>query len=936
MGGSSKKQTVGYKYYMALHFALCYGPVDRLRRILVGDRVSWVGNVTDNDSVSINKPKLFGGEKREGGVQGTAAIMMGGAAQTLTTFVTSRLPSPAPAFRGILGVFFDGLISANNPYVKPWAFEVERIEKGWHDGAAWYVEKAAIDIDIPNSEFFAESFGSLDEYTVTSGNGALFTAGSSPYGGSVVAASQTSATPARIRRTLSLDFDAVSLSFYFRVTASNSDDACIVAIQDGVLNRLIFNPRREAAFDALRRPTISFGGAAVAMGSAALTVGTWYLLTVDWDSALDDVEAVITDAASGAEIATYTGASSVFLSGADSVTFDIDSGGTTCATEYAELRIAGLYVPRSMNGAHIIYQCLTDPQWAMGYPTSSVGESFESAADVLHAEGFGLCLLWNQQEEIGAFVRTVLDHVGGILYTDPQTGKFELTLLRADYDPDDLDVFDETNIVSLDGFQRVAYADTKNEITVVHRDVVSNKDVPITVHNLANIQAQGAVVGETKQYPGLPTAALAARVAQRDLMAASTPLAKASMTVNREGWNLRPGSVFKLNWPKLGLSAVVMRVLAIDSGTLRDGTITADIAEDVFGLPTNSYVVQEPSGWVAPDTQPALIELQQVVEIPYRTLVSETGPADLALLDEDAAFFCAVAVAPNSTAIGLDVYSRVGAADFLQNGTGVFVPTGTLQASLSLTATSVVLDDAVDLDDVEVDSLAIIGTGRLAEWVKVEAVDEGTQTITIARGVLDTVPQLHAAGTRIYFDDASAAPDEVERATGETVDFKLATLSTGGDLEFGLAVTVTAVAAQRQFRPYPPGKVQVGGVDYPTVVTAPFTVTWAHRDRLQQTAYIVEQGEASIGPEVGTTYNAYAYDDVTGSLLESLTGIAGTSWSPALLGTYTLRVEIESERDGATSWQRQARTFTFNTAGRITENGDEDRVTENGELRSQE
>ena len=36
--GSGKKQTVGYRYYMALYMGECLGPVDALREIRVGDR----------------------------------------------------------------------------------------------------------------------------------------------------------------------------------------------------------------------------------------------------------------------------------------------------------------------------------------------------------------------------------------------------------------------------------------------------------------------------------------------------------------------------------------------------------------------------------------------------------------------------------------------------------------------------------------------------------------------------------------------------------------------------------------------------------------------------------------------------------------------------------------------------------------------------------
>jgi hypothetical protein len=66
--------------------------------------------------------------------------------------------------------------------------------------------------------------------------------------------------------------------------------------------------------------------------------------------------------------------------------------------------------------------------------------------------------------------------------------------------------------------------------------------------------------------------------------------------------------------------------------------------------------------------------------------------------------------------------------------------------------------------------------------------------------MLDTVPKAHADGARVWFDDARDAPEQIERATGETVDFKLATISTGGTLDIGLAGAFSATAAQRRER----------------------------------------------------------------------------------------------------------------------------------------
>lgn len=144
--GSSKKVTVGYQYYMGLHFGLCHGPVDSLKEVIIGDRSAWSGNQTSSGATAVFSPQLFGGDEREGGIGGQLDVMMGESTQAQNDYLVSRLGASVPAFRGIFSaVFRQGYIAANNPYVKPWAFRVSRTLAGWSGGTAWYPEKARID-----------------------------------------------------------------------------------------------------------------------------------------------------------------------------------------------------------------------------------------------------------------------------------------------------------------------------------------------------------------------------------------------------------------------------------------------------------------------------------------------------------------------------------------------------------------------------------------------------------------------------------------------------------------------------------------------------------------------------------------------------------------------------------------------------------------------
>lgn len=442
MGGSSKSQTVGYRYYLGMHLAICHGPVDAITEIQVGERQAWSGNLTASGRITVNMPELFGGEKREGGISGAIDAAFGQAAQTPNDYLVSKIGSPQPAYRGVLSLILRQLyIAANNPYIKPWAVRVKRCFRDW------YSAKAEI-------------------------NGAA-------------------------------------------------------------------------------------------------------------------------------------------------------------------------------NPAHIVYECLTNAAWGMGYPTASIDDaSFRAAADVLSNEGFGLNMIWLQQSKIEQFVKEVMDHIGGVLTTSPSTGRFVLKLVRADYTVATLPILNPDNVIELESFQRAAWGETTNEIVLIYTKPDTFKETSIAVQDLANIQAQGAVVSQTRRYPGITSDNLAARVAMRDLASVSTPLAKVRLKVNRKAWNLYPGDVFKLEWPALGIAGLVMRIAGVDGGSLTNGAISIDAVEDVFGLPSAVYTASQPTGWTDPVPAPSATTPRRLVEAPYWDVARALSASELAYLDATDCFCRPWAAAP--------------------------------------------------------------------------------------------------------------------------------------------------------------------------------------------------------------------------------------------------------------------------------------------------
>ncbi|MEG1971205.1 MAG: hypothetical protein RR101_13930, partial [Burkholderiaceae bacterium] len=111
--------------------------------VKVGDKLAWSGSATGNQTVAIKQPELFGGDDREGGIDGSLTVLQGAPDQPVHAGLAAMLGGVAPAFRGVMTLFFDGLVCSGSPYPKPWTMRVRRAKAGWAE-ACWYPEKAQI------------------------------------------------------------------------------------------------------------------------------------------------------------------------------------------------------------------------------------------------------------------------------------------------------------------------------------------------------------------------------------------------------------------------------------------------------------------------------------------------------------------------------------------------------------------------------------------------------------------------------------------------------------------------------------------------------------------------------------------------------------------------------------------------------------------------
>lgn len=143
MGGKSKSATVGYWYEVAFHSGLGIGPFDAYLELRGGDKTAWRGEATHSQTIYINAPNLWGGEKDQGGIVGSVDLMFGEATQQPNSRLAGIFGPQQPAWRGFATLAFAGKYGAMNPYPQKASHKIRKIREGW-DGECWYPGKAAI------------------------------------------------------------------------------------------------------------------------------------------------------------------------------------------------------------------------------------------------------------------------------------------------------------------------------------------------------------------------------------------------------------------------------------------------------------------------------------------------------------------------------------------------------------------------------------------------------------------------------------------------------------------------------------------------------------------------------------------------------------------------------------------------------------------------
>lgn len=582
------------------------------------------------------------------------------------------------------------------------------------------------------------------------------------------------------------------------------------------------------------------------------------------------------------------------------------------------------------NIACAVYEVMTNKMWGMKIPENKFDvDSFIACGNTLADEALGISMLVQTAMLGKDLVAEMLRHADGVVYADPVTGLYTMTLAREipEIEQDELLVIDGSNIVP-DSFEfsRSSWEMTKNTIIVQYTDRTTFETVPVQYQELANIDVRGGMIdSEEFSYLGFSNATAAMNTAARVSKMKASPLVSAKMSVNRIGYQLRPGSAFWLRKPDRGLANILMRVIEINYGTLDDPAIKITAMEDIFAINAVAYEPPDPSDWEPPVGDIAPFTLQRVIEAPA------FGAEDMSRR-----FIITMGVPSSNGVMGYDVWTDpAGGTSFQQtNAVDALTPSGVLVAGMSSTTAEVdaagfTVTSVVGVDEIEAgtsgsresgENLLLIGDELMA-WQGITDNNNGTYTVTgVYRAVLDTQQEDHAGGARVYFLSEGAGTTNEDGYGGDvTVNTKLAPKSIVATVDIADATAMSLTTNSRALRPLPPGRIRINGavVGAGASYTGDILFAWAHRNRLDES--IASQADVSRTPEAGTTYNIRIYNASTNSLIVSKLGISSTATSATchLNSNVYVRIEIESVREGLTSWSKQVRYFNYTTAGAV-------------------
>lgn len=124
---TSKKQTIGYKYFIGMHLVFGHGGENlRILKIDVDGDIVWSGD-SPSGTYRIDKDGLWGGDGEGGGMSGTFTFMGGERTQGQNSYLSRVLGPTLPAYRGLAGITWNRGYHGTQTVLKSWSAQIQNL-----------------------------------------------------------------------------------------------------------------------------------------------------------------------------------------------------------------------------------------------------------------------------------------------------------------------------------------------------------------------------------------------------------------------------------------------------------------------------------------------------------------------------------------------------------------------------------------------------------------------------------------------------------------------------------------------------------------------------------------------------------------------------------------------------------------------------------------
>ena len=516
--------------------------------------------------------------------------------------------------------------------------------------------------------------------------------------------------------------------------------------------------------------------------------------------------------------------------------------GTDIISMKRNIEISGNYDDSQLdyNPAHAIREAITSKVWGLGKDETVIDDdNFKAAADTLYEEKIGISFVFESSDKVTDFIQEVLKTINGVLRIDRATGKVQIKLLRADYDPADLLTFDTTNVLEISNVKRTALSECVNQVTCKYVNYKTGEQASLVLQDLALMQAQGETINADFDYKYVYWADTANKLAQRDLYEASSQFFSCKLQVGLVGRFLNLGDCIKLNFPHLGIENLVFRVLKITYGGSASNEITIDLMQDKFYMPNTLGYTQSQSDIPSPIATTG-ITYSRIIETPYYLLHKFGVDVDSMLTDTSSNGGKAGFLVSSWDTLKID-----GVVQFYGGDSGW---TNIGNMSKNDFVSTCVLANNVDILDgtlqyVRASQLSKVNSSYIGflddEIIGIGEIDNVNSEIYIARGLFDTVPTTHTAGSVIYF----VAMTDTGIINANTMlnvphEFRLP-YTKGNETQDLNETSVQSITFDRRcYRPYPVACLKCYNEFFPPFKKYDMyynsSLTWKARNRLTQ------------------------------------------------------------------------------------------------------